>query len=421
MQQDNMPRPSTRRLATVSLIFMAVGFFGTLPFKENDFIFWLQSGFEAGLVGGIADWFAITALFRHPLGLKIPHTNLLPQNRERVIDSIVQMLEKDLLNKESIVEKLRHLNLADKLIDVSRRILEMPAFRQSATDLLLGFLAKLPREQILRALEGRIKQGVIDVPASSLVRRFLQLVEERNLDEEAMDRLLDYTEGLLQDPVIRDQIGRLAYHAMIDQERNTFLRVTAKTVQKVYSEEKLSIVIQGVLLNVIEDMKQTHNPNRLSILDHLRRNLAHLSTDGERLAKIEQWKADEVVRFDLYPLLERAMNSGKRELEGYLSSDSFWEKRAIPFLSRTIDDWEAHPTFKQKSDEWLKEQLVRFVDQNHAKIGQLVRENLNRFDTETLIQMIEDKVGNDLQWIRVNGALCGFCIGLLLGGIKLFF
>jgi len=400
---------------------MAVGFFGTLPFKENDFIFWLQSGFEAGLVGGIADWFAITALFRHPLGLKIPHTSLLPQNRERVIDSIVQMLEKDLLNKESIVEKLRHLNLADKLIDVARRILVMPAFRQSATDLLLGFLAKLPREQILRFLETRIKQGVIDLSAATLVKRTLQLIEERRLDEEAMDRLLDYTDGLLKDPAIRDQIGRLAYNAMIDQERNTFLRVTAKTVQKVYSEEKLSVVIQGVLLTVIDDMKQTHNPNRLAILDHLRRNLSQLSTDEDRLSKIEKWKAEEVGRLELYPLLERAMSSGQRELEGYLSTDTFWEERAIPFLAQTIDDWEQHPTFKPASDEWLKKQLVRFVDQNHAKIGQLVRENLNRFDTETLIEMIEDKVGNDLQWIRVNGALCGFCIGLILGGIKLFF
>mgnify|MGYP003749215681 CR=1 FL=1 len=420
LQQQLKPKSSTRRLATVSLIFMAVGFIASLPFKENNWVFWLQSGFEAGLVGGIADWFAITALFRHPLGLKIPHTNLLPKNRERVIESIVQMLEKDLLNKESIVEKLRHMTLADRFIKLLRSIVLLPAFRSTVTELLTGILHKLPKEAILKVVDERISDTVKAYPSKRLAERLMGLNEERRLDELAIDQLLGYGQRLLEDPVIRDQIGRLAYHAMIDQEKNTFLRVTAKTVQKVYSEERLSLVIQSVLLSVIEDMKQVHHPNRLAILDHVRRNLAQLTQDEERLAKIDQWKAAEVDRFDLQPVLNRAYTAGIEELKTYLASDSFWENRALPLMNQALNEWDQHPTFKEESDRWMKDQLVRFVDQNHQKIGGLVRENLNRFDTETLIHMIEDKVGNDLQWIRVNGAICGFFIGLILGGIKLF-
>jgi len=414
------PKTSTRRLATVSLIFMAVGFVVSLPFKENAWVFWLQSGFEAGLVGGIADWFAITALFRHPLGLKIPHTNLLPKNRERVIESIVHMLETDLLNKESIVAKLQHMTLADRVIKILRSILVLPAFRATVTELLMGLIRKLPKEAILEFANTRVTETIKAYPSKRLAVRAMELNEERRLDEWLMDQLLDYGQRLLEDPIIRDQIGRLAYTAMIDQEKNTFLRVTARTVQKVYSEEKLSLVIQGVLLTVIQDMRHVHHPNRLAILDHLRRNLAQLSIDEERLAKIDAWKASEVDRFDFFPVIERAYDAGLIELERYLTSDAFWTERAMPMLSRALDDWEQHPTFKDSSDQWMKEQLVRFVEQNHQKIGGLVRENLNRFDTETLIHMIEDKVGSDLQWIRVNGALCGFIIGLILGAIKVF-
>jgi len=414
------PKTSTRRLATVSLIFMAVGFVVSLPFKENAWVFWLQSGFEAGLVGGIADWFAITALFRHPLGLKIPHTNLLPKNRERVIESIVHMLETDLLNKESIVAKLQHMTLADRVIKILRSILVLPAFRATVTELLMGLIRKLPKEAILEFANTRVTETIKAYPSKRLAVRAMELNEERRLDEWLMDQLLDYGQRLLEDPIIRDQIGRLAYTAMIDQEKNTFLRVTARTVQKVYSEEKLSLVIQGVLLTVIQDMRHVHHPNRLAILDHLRRNLAQLSIDEERLAKIDAWKASEVDRFDFVPVIERAYDAGLIELERYLTSDAFWTERAMPMLSRALDDWEQHPTFKDSSDQWMKEQLVRFVEQNHQKIGGLVRENLNRFDTETLIHMIEDKVGSDLQWIRVNGALCGFIIGLILGAIKVF-
>lgn len=420
MSSLEQPKTSTRRLATVSLIFMAVGFVVSLPFKENAWVFWLQSGFEAGLVGGIADWFAITALFRHPLGLKIPHTNLLPKNRERVIESIVHMLETDLLNKESIVAKLQHMTLADRVIKILRSILILPAFRATVTELLVGLIRKLPKEAILEFADTRLTETIKAYPSKRLAVRAMELNEERRLDEWLMDQLLGYGQRLLEDPIIRDQIGRLAYTAMIDQEKNTFLRVTARTVQKVYSEEKLSLVIQGVLLTVIQDMRQVHHPNRLAILDHLRRNLAQLSIDEDRLAKIDAWKASEVDRFDFTPVIERAYDAGLLELERYLMSDAFWTERAMPMLSRALDDWEQHPTFKDSSDQWMKEQLVRFVEQNHQKIGGLVRENLNRFDTETLIHMIEDKVGSDLQWIRVNGALCGFFIGLILGAIKLF-
>lgn len=420
MSSLEQPKTSTRRLATVSLIFMAVGFVVSLPFKENAWVFWLQSGFEAGLVGGIADWFAITALFRHPLGLKIPHTNLLPKNRERVIESIVHMLETDLLNKESIVAKLQHMTLADRVIKILRSILVLPAFRATVTELLIGLIRKLPKEAIFEFANTRVTETIKAYPSKRLAVRAMQLNEERRLDEWLMDQLLDYGQRLLEDPVIRDQIGRLAYTAMIDQEKNTFLRVTARTVQKVYSEEKLSLVIQGVLLTVIQDMRHVHHPNRLAILDHLRRNLAQLSIDEERLAKIDAWKASEVDRFDFVPVIERAYDAGLIELERYLTSDAFWTERAMPMLSRALDDWEQHPTFKDSSDQWMKEQLIRFVEQNHQKIGGLVRENLNRFDTETLIHMIEDKVGSDLQWIRVNGALCGFIIGLILGAIKVF-
>lgn len=96
----------SRHLATISLTVMGVGFLATLPFQDSLWGTFLQGGFEAGLVGGLADWFAVTALFRHPLGLPIPHTALLPKNRKRLTSGIINMLENDWLTKESIRGKL---------------------------------------------------------------------------------------------------------------------------------------------------------------------------------------------------------------------------------------------------------------------------------------------------------------------------
>lgn len=103
----------TKYAAGTSLAIMAGGFILTTIFtsEQHNALSLLQGGFEAGLVGGIADWFAVTALFRHPLGLRIPHTNLIIRNKDKMVNALVSALENELLNKESISARLRRLNL----------------------------------------------------------------------------------------------------------------------------------------------------------------------------------------------------------------------------------------------------------------------------------------------------------------------
>ncbi len=97
----------SRKIARYSLMIMGVGFIATTPFHGSVWIDLLHGGFEAGLVGGLADWFAVTALFRHPLGIPIPHTALLPNNRKRITNALVSTLKNDWLSKESIQEKIK--------------------------------------------------------------------------------------------------------------------------------------------------------------------------------------------------------------------------------------------------------------------------------------------------------------------------
>src|SRR6476620_9252393 len=105
---------NSQHLATISLAIMAVGFVGTMPIQHSLWGVILQGGFEAGLVGGLADWFAVTALFRHPLGIPIPHTALLPKKRNSIIAGIISMLENDWLTKESIRKKIDTINFTEK-------------------------------------------------------------------------------------------------------------------------------------------------------------------------------------------------------------------------------------------------------------------------------------------------------------------
>jgi uncharacterized membrane-anchored protein YjiN (DUF445 family) len=86
-----------------------------------------------------------------------------------------------------------------------------------------------------------------------------------------------------------------------------------------------------------------------------------------------------------------------------------------------VDSIKENPETVQRGEAWIQQRIIGYLEQNHSKIGQLVQENLDKLDNETLIEMMEDKIGGDIQWIRVNGAICGFFIGVALAGIKLFF
>src|SRR4051812_24387692 len=120
----------SKKIARYSLMIMGVGLIATTPFQGPILIDLLHGGFEAGLVGGLADWFAVTALFRHPLGIPIPHTALLPNNRKRITNGLVSVLKNDWLSKESIQEKVKHIPFTEKLIAILENKLQTETFRK---------------------------------------------------------------------------------------------------------------------------------------------------------------------------------------------------------------------------------------------------------------------------------------------------
>jgi uncharacterized membrane-anchored protein YjiN (DUF445 family) len=125
-----MENKKSKYFAKISLVIMGAGFLISIPFTDTFIGRLLQGGFEAGLVGGLADWFAVTALFRHPLGIPIPHTALLPKNRNKMINALISMLENDWLTKESIQEKIKQFKITERLIQVGQKeFIQMPLIK----------------------------------------------------------------------------------------------------------------------------------------------------------------------------------------------------------------------------------------------------------------------------------------------------
>ncbi|CAG7649840.1 DUF445 domain-containing protein [Paenibacillus allorhizosphaerae] len=407
-----------RYTAAVSLGVMGAGFVATMPFLDIPWVRFMQSGFEAGLVGGLADWFAVTALFRHPLGIPIPHTALLPRNRQKVTNALVKTVEEDLLSKESIHSKLEQFRIAERLVDGAMRQIGTEQFKAGIRNAAEKLLESIPKEKAAVLLEREIRKRLDHLDAKQVLDTVVGLVYEHKYDEKAFDFVLDLAEQWTLTAETRLRLGAMAGQAMSRMQTNGFMQLAVNAFLGFYSEDKLGGMIQQFLLSALYDLKRTGDSNRVALLKAVRERIDGLTQDPKTEETLEQWKQRLLSEWNLAELSSNWVEQLHSRLLGWVREPDFAEHYIIPLLEQAARRVRGDEELMAKLEHWIHEQLNRWIEANHSKIGGLIRENIDRFDNETLIKLMEDKIGGDLQWIRVNGALCGFLIGIVLEGLK---
>ncbi|WP_019914077.1 DUF445 domain-containing protein [Paenibacillus sp. HW567] len=411
----------SRNLATISLAVMACGFLITLFLPENLAVELLRGGFEAGLVGGIADWFAVTALFRHPLGLPIPHTSLLLKNRDKIIQSLISAMENELLNKASIENKLRKVRIVSLGGKMLTRLLARKKARAEMLDQLSSFVRKLPVEQAVPYLQSAvadyIREAELGVTADKITTRLMN----DGKDVAALDYALEGISGWTARPATRAMLGKIASEKLAEVKLGGLKGMAFQAFVGFVDADMLGEMLQGMLQSGIRDFREEDSPYRDEIIREIRVAIFQLVNDEARIARIKDWALNELqgeavtaflqeqlehFRGKAIELLEEERAAGGRKLFGLYAKLA----RRIAKEEQWIQGWE----------ERIRGSLIAFVEANHYRLGLLVKENLDQMDDASLVNMLEEKVGKDLQWIRVNGAVCGFVVGLVLTVIQMF-
>ncbi|MBW7457227.1 DUF445 family protein, partial [Paenibacillus sepulcri] len=181
---------NSKYLAGLSLAIMAAGFLVTLFLPENTFVFLLKGGFEAGLVGGIADWFAVTALFRHPFSIPIPHTALLLKNKSRIIQSLISAMENELLNKESIENKLSKLHVLRMASTQLTKLMSRKKARIQILDFLVQLIVRLPLEKAVPVIQSWLAAYLLKTDMKAVAESVITKVMNDGYDEKALDFVL---------------------------------------------------------------------------------------------------------------------------------------------------------------------------------------------------------------------------------------
>lgn len=405
----------SRKIARISLIIMGVGFIATIPFQGSFWVDLLQGGFEAGLVGGLADWFAVTALFRHPLGLKIPHTALLPNNRQRMTNALVKMLKNDWLSKESIQEKVKTVQFTDMLIPIVEKEIQKDAFKKGLVELIKQLIRYIDVEK----LTPFVKKQLIANLSKIEMRKVLGIISERLLseqfDKKALDYLLKRAETWLNNEQTGQKLGTVSMNMLNKIEVDGILQFALKSIQSILNEEKLGNIVKNLLLSVVSNLQKEEDPNRKALIIYIQKEILGLDANKNIVEGVEKWKNQFLANWDPDQTIKKSLEQIKLYLVEMIEDDKFVEAYLIPFVQHILD------RLKEKNieiDQWIRKQIAVLIEKNHSQIGNLVQENLNKLDNETLIHMMENNIGKDLQWIRVNGAVCGFIIGIILTGVQ---
>ncbi|MBO9596695.1 MAG: DUF445 domain-containing protein, partial [Cohnella sp.] len=368
-------------IAGTSLTVMAAGFVATLFMPGSTAQLILQGGFEAGLVGGIADWFAVTALFRHPLGLPIPHTSLLLKNKDRIVQSLVSSMENELLNKASITNKLRGwriLRMATMgLAKLLRRRRNRVAMLEAAAEFVRGFKTEKAVPVVQKLLAGFARDMNVKPVAESALAYALQ----ERMDEKALDFALDKAADWAGKPETAYRLGQMAGEKLSAVNVRGFMGFAVQAISGFMSEEKLGAILPGMLTSAIHDLRQPHNGYRGMIVRELREQLHKLASDDEKLTRLNKGLSGAIqgevggrmiaelldnARAAIVSWLEEEQESGgKAVFSGYRAI-----VRAASGNAEAVARWE----------DRLLGFVVHMVESNHYRIGALVKENVDRMD-----------------------------------------
>lgn len=396
-------KKGTYRKANWALGLSALGLITAYPYQG---VFWgglLTSGSTAALVGGLADWFAVNALFRRPLGIRpgrIFRTEIIPRNRERIYSALSDMVQDELLSQEALKNKLTTFDFSVPIIKIweaeGRQGFEAPLtqlLQQVLPNLQLGVEGlEKESEHILR--DENFQQASLTSFVGEVLTKILNSVEGKKIIETVMRCLSVWA----QSPEVHNWLVRWLENAI------------SRYVNENSSRKFLTMFLPepSVLGSKLQDQIESY---------------LLVSARYEVPAWLKN-KVDELClgnSASLPKVLNKYLQQGMKSLHNVLNQMFEAPESALKISGLLLNQGEAwvaklkeSPEERRKFNAQVQALLIPLIENQHERIGKFVREGLDRYSDEMLVELIESKTGEDLQMIRINGSVVGGLAGMLI-------
>ena len=396
-----------KRRATGLLVGAVVLYVVTLAFESR--FTWLvvvRVMAEAAMVGGLADWFAVTALFRHPLGIPIPHTAIIPSRKDRVARTLGAFVQTNFLTRPVVEARLANARVGERIATwIAKPENARMIARQAASALASGAQVLKDedvQEMIGHSLEDRIRKTQI----APIAGKLLGVVTEGNRHQELLDEAVSLIARFVEQnhDLIRDRV-----------QRESKWWIPASVDEKIF--QKVVTSIERTLVEIRDD---PHHPLRARFDAALRTFVENLQHSPQTLARAEEIKqdildAEAVRRFSASlwvdakaALIRFAENASATGREG-----GTMERALTSFGTAMLED----PALMRKVDDVVTDVVAYLVERYQREIADLITHTVQSWDADVTTRRIELAIGRDLQYIRINGTIVGALAGLLIYGI----
>jgi uncharacterized membrane-anchored protein YjiN (DUF445 family) len=390
----------TKRRATGLLGLMVAVFLVTVLLGEDrGLLGFVRAGAEASLVGGLADWFAVTALFRHPLGLPIPHTAVIPERKDQFGRTLGAFVQENLLTPDLITDRVRNARIAQRVADWladEEHAAVLAGYLADAANSLAGVVEE---EDVERLIEEGLRRALDRVQPGPLAAKALTSLMAAGYHQEAFNALLRGTARFLDD------------HRHDLQER--FLAEAPWWRPGAVDRKIFNSLLEGALKLLDEIVDDPAHPLRAEVDKRLAAFVTKLETSRPLQARINRAKNELLAQGHLPQLAAWLWHDARAALaEQAADPDSELRTRlagALATLGRRLRD---DRVLLARADQ-LVETIATYVAEHfHGEIGSLVDTAISRWDGEETARRLELLLGPDLQFIRINGTVIGGLAGL---------
>ncbi len=393
--------------ATGLLVVMAVVFVAARAFEPGyPQLGWVKAFAEAAMVGGLADWFAVTALFRHPLGLPIPHTAIIPRNKDRIGEALASFLKENFLIASVVARRMRHIDLAG----AAGRFLRAPEgegtrIRHGASRLIADIFEGLDDERLGGIIKSAISSRLKTMDVSPVLGHALAsaINEDRHVPmlEAAIRwsaRVLDSNESLIREMV---------------RKRTSWILKLAGIDTKLADS-----IMDGLRKLTVEMSTDPAHPVRQKIEEALAQLANDLQTKPETRERVEALKDELLANRSISLWLDTLWQKGREAIiRAARNPDTAMAGKLGDVLKSMGTTLEGDPRIRGAINQFARRAVAGLAASYGSSIVKLVSETVRGWDARTITARLESAVGRDLQYIRINGTLVGGLVGVILYGL----
>lgn len=354
---------------------------------------------EAALVGALADWFAVTALFRHPLGIPIPHTAIVPQNKSRIGRSLGMFVQRNFLTEKALEGE--SLNITGAIA----RWLEAPGNRKNITSritsLLPRIVSSLEEREVKAFIDDQVEEFIGRIDFAKTGAKLFRTLTANGMHEVLLDEIVRHSRGFFRanqewfrrelreaSPwFVPDFIDKRIFTAIVEKTEDTFAKALSD------KDHELRRRLHGSVLIFVE---------KLETSDEFR-------VKGEALRQV--LLSSDIFRGYMSSLRDAFLQGIKNDAT---SDSSLLAATVDRILANFVSTMKASPALQHRMDTFMRGVLRAAFGEESNHVADLIARTIEGWDTKTLVSKLEEQVGSDLQYIRINGTLVGGLVGLAL-------